>query len=302
MHRYIRRVYLLGSCMRSLPISLFLFISFTILHVLSSDRFEKFFTITTTFFLTIFKFLLLCLSSIFLYKLWWWFIIIHIFIYTYIYYLYIIYIYIHTIFFIYILYISYVAYIFFSLVVLGWEAFGFVRTKLHIHFSLFRSVKSCRFSTSTEHVGLFHFSTWLQFLLLSLFFLFSFSFIVSTRYLFSTLSSRFFLFFFPAKFHQTFLLFHEMACVHCLVLFKYFFFLFFSSPSPLCIGFFGGKSGEGDFRHGSVCESVDATFCVVLFSLSLLFSSLFPIRISVWNRVIDSIVCIDYRFGFGSDS
>lgn len=226
----------------------------------------------------------------------------YIYIYIYLLPIYYIYIYIHTIFFIYILYISYVAYIFFSLVVLGWEAFGFVRTKLHIHFSLFRSVKSCRFSTSTEHVGLFHFSTWLQFLLLSLFFLFSFSFIVSTRYLFSTLSSRFFLFFFPSKFHQTFLLFHEMACVHCLVLFKYFFFLFFSSPSPLCIGFFGGKSGEGDFRHGSVCESVDATFCVVLFSLSLLFSSLFPIRISVWNRVIDSIVCIDYRFGFGSDS
>lgn len=92
---------------------------------------------------------------------------------------------------------------------------------------------------------MFHFSTWLQFLLLSLFFLFSFSFIVSTRYLFSTLSSRFFLFFFPAKFHQTFLLFHEMACVHCLVLFKYFFFLFFSSPAPFVLVFLGVNQVKG---------------------------------------------------------
>lgn len=153
-------------------------------------------------------------------------------------------------------------------------------------------MKSRRFFTNTEHVGLF--STWLQFFLLSLFFSSSPScldvicYLIITIFLILSLQISPDIFAFPRNSMRTFFGF-----------FKYFFFF----PPPLCIRFFlGGKSGEGDFRHGSVCGSVDALRFVYILSFSLVLVAVSDSNLGLKSSYRFNCVHRLSGFGFGSDS
>lgn len=132
----------------------------------------------------------------------------------------------------------------------------------------------------------------------SFFFLFFSPVLLHVSTLFVTLSSRFFLFF-PSKFHQIFLLFHEIACVHFLDSLNI---SFFSPLHFVFVFFLGGKSGEGDFRHGSVCGSVDALRFVYILSFSLVLVAVSDSNLGLKSSYRFNCVHRLSGFGFGSDS
>lgn len=229
----------------------------------------------------------LSLVYIFLYKLWWWFIIIHIFIYTYIYYLYIIYIY--TVFFIYISdnIFHMLPYIFFSLVVLV--------EKLLVSFEQ-SSIFTSPCSVPWSHVDSSRIRNTLVCSLPgcnSFFFLFFSPVLLHVSTLFVTLSSRFFLFF-PSKFHQIFLLFHEIACVHFLDSLN----ISFSSPLHFVFVFFWEVN---QVKGISVTDPSADPFCVYSLFLScsrrcFRFESRFEIELSI--QLCASTIWVRFRFRF----
>lgn len=127
----------------------------------------------------------------------------------------------------------------------------------------------------------------------SFFFLFFSPVLLHVSTLFVTLSSRFFLFF-PSKFHQIFLLFHEIACVHFLDSLNISFF----SPLHFVFVFFWEVN---QVKGISVTDPSADPFCVYSLFLScsrrcFRFESRFEIELSI--QLCASTIWVRFRFRF----
>lgn len=196
-------------------------------------------------------------------------------------------------------------YIFLSLVVLIIEAFDFVRKQNTILFTLllvpFREVTSILHEYGTRLVCFTSLPGCNSFFFLSPPSPPSLLHVSTSCYLFLPYRHDFSYSLFPPNLIRYFCFSsHEIACVHTFFeLFKYFF-----PPFPPLYSFFFffflGKSGEGDFHHGSIRGSVDV---LCIYSLFLTcsrryfrFESRFEIELSI--QLCASTIWVRFRFRF----